>query len=184
MVNWFIELAPILSFWAGFHYQGMLTGIAWSLVTTLLAVLLGRIVQRRWALFPLIMTASFLLFGCYSLLTHSPTAFIIQHTLYYGMGSVILMGGLLRQKSLLKPLFDNLFALTDDGWMMLARRWAVLFFLLATGNEVVWRTMSVSDWAVYKVGMTVSITVFGLWQLRLARRERLPNANDWGLKIG
>jgi intracellular septation protein len=184
IVNWFIELLPIVAFWAGFQYKGMLTGIAWSLIATVLAVLLGRIIQHRWALFPLFMTGSFLIFGSYSLHTQSPAAFIIQHTLYYGTGGILLVAGLIKQKSLLKPLFDNLFALTDHGWRILARRWAVLFFILAAGNEVVWRTLPVSDWALYKISMTVSITVFGLWQLRLARRERLPDANEWGLKIG
>ena len=157
--------------------------IAWSLAAAVLSALLALFVQRRLAPFPLVMGIVVVLFGGYSLVTHEATAYMMQHTLYYGIGGVLLVYGLLRGKSFLKPMFDNLFALTDHGWMILTRRWACLFFLLAGGNEWVWRTMPEAVWAHYKLGMTVSITLFGLWQLRLARRERLPNASRWGLKI-
>ncbi len=160
-----------------------MSAIFWSLVATVIVVLLSIMVQRRCPLFPLVMCAVVVSFGGYSLITDEPAAFIFQHTIYYGAGGLILIVGLLNGKILLKPLFDNLFALTDHGWMTLTRRWAALFLLLAFGNEWVWRTMSESAWATYKLGMTLTITLFGLWQLRLARRERLPEASRWGFKI-
>ena len=160
-----------------------MSAIFWSLVATVVAVLLSIMIQRRCPLFPLVMSAVVVSFGGYSLKTDEPTAFIFQHTLYYGVGGLILIVGLLNGKILLKPLFDNLFALTDRGWITLTRRWATLFLLLAFGNEWVWRTMSESTWATYKLGMTFTIMLFGLWQLRLSRRERLPEASRWGFKI-
>lgn len=181
--NWTIELGTVVVFWIAFELSGLMTAIFWSLVATFAAVFMAIIIQRRWPLFPLVMGAVVVTFGGYSLLTDEPTAFIFQHTLYYGLGSLLLVIGLANGKSFLKPLFDNLFALTDRGWIILARRWAVLFLLLAFGNELVWRTMSESSWAIYKLGMTTTVTMFGLWQLRLARRERLPSASRWGLKI-
>ena len=123
------------------------------------------------------------IFGGYSLLTQEPTAFVFQHTLYYGLGCLLLSLGLINGKSLLKPLFENLFAISDRGWIILARRWAFLFFLIACGNELVWGTMSASAWATYKLGITITVTTFGLWQFRLVRRERLPNSTTWGLKL-
>jgi hypothetical protein len=46
---------------------------------------------------------------------------------------------------------------------------------------LVCRTMSESGWAAYKLGIT--ITLFGLWQLWVARRERFPNASKSGFKV-
>jgi intracellular septation protein len=181
--NWAIEIGSIIVFWLGFHQHGLMTGIAWSLTATVVVLVLGILVQRRLAWFPIAMSCSFLGFGGHSLATLSPVAFMFQHTLYYGVGGILLTVGLIQKKSFLKPLFDNLFAVTDKGWLILARRWTGMFYALAIGNEFVWRTLSESAWAHYKIGMTLSITAFGLYQLTVTRRERLPNASAWGLKI-
>ncbi len=181
--NWAIELSSIVIFWVAFNYYGLMSAIFWSLVATVVVVLLSMIVQRRCPIFPLVMCILVVSFGSYSLITDEPTAFIFQHTIYYGAGGLILIIGLLNEKILLKPMFDNLFALTDRGWITLTRRWAILFLLLALGNEWVWRTMSESAWATYKMGMTFTIMLFGLWQFRVSRRERLPEASRWGFKV-
>lgn len=181
--NWMIELGSVAAFWVVFNQFGMMPAIFWSLVATVIVVILAILIQRRWPFFPLVMCVVVLIFGGYSLLMRDPLAFIVQHTIYYGIGGLILMIGLANGKSLLKPLFENLFALTDHGWTILTWRWAMLFFVLASGNELVWRTMSHAAWTNYKLGMTITVTAFGLWQLRLARRERLPEASAWGLKI-
>lgn len=181
--NWTIELGTVIVFWVAFKLNGLMSAILWSLIATLVALVLAILIQRRCPLFPLAMSIVVVIFGGYSLITQEPTAFVFQHTVYYGLGSVLLIIGVLNGKSFLKPLFDNLFALTDRGWIILARRWAFLFMLLACGNELVWRTLSESTWAVYKLAMTLTVTGFGLWQLRVARRERLPQANRWGFKI-
>jgi intracellular septation protein len=183
LFNWAIEVGSIIVFWLGFHRHGLMTGIAWSLVATVIVLVLGIVVQRRLAWFPIAMSCSFLGFGGHSLATLSPAAFMFQHTLYYGIGGILLTVGLLQQKSFLKPLFENLFSVTDRGWLILTRRWNYLFYLLAIGNEFVWRNLSETTWAHYKIGMTLTITCFGLYQLTVTRRERLPGASAWGLKI-
>ena len=181
--NWLIEVGTIIVFWVVYKLHGLMSAILWSLLATVVAVGLAVFFQRRCPWFPLVMCFVVVVFCGYSLLTQDPQAFVIQHTLYYGLGGVTLAIGWIRGTALLKPLFENLFALTDNGWLILTRRWATLFLLLAVGNEWVWRTMTESSWVVYKMAMTLTVTLFGLWQLRLARRERLPEASLWGLKI-
>lgn len=183
MFNWMVEIGTIFVFWIVFQLYGLMSAILWTVVATIITVGLAVFIQQRYPLFPLVMCFVVTLFGGYSLITKEPSAFVFQHTLYYGIGGILLVIGLMNGKSVLKPLFDNLFSLTDRGWLILAKRWSFFFILVACGNEWVWRTMSESAWASYKLGMTISVTIFGLSQLRLARRERLPDASGWGFKI-
>ena len=40
--------------------------------------------------------------------------------------------------------------LKQEGWMILTRRLALFFFILAVSNELVWRLMSTDTWVSFK----------------------------------
>jgi intracellular septation protein len=61
-----------------------------------------------------------------------------------------------------------------EGWMILTRRIAVFFAVLAAANEVVWRNFSDGTWVAFKaVGLTVAMFAFLLTQAKLLERFSL-----------
>lgn len=79
--------------------------------------------------------------------------------------------GLLQGKSYLQVVMQEALALQPEGWMILTRRIAVFFAVLAITNEVVWRNFSTETWVWFKaVGLTAAMFVFLLTQAGILSR--------------
>jgi hypothetical protein len=50
-------------------------------------------------------------------------------------------------------------------------------------NEIARRALVPELWIYYKLAAVVATNVFGFYQFVLTRRERLPEANEWGLRV-
>jgi len=62
-----------------------------------------------------------------------------------------------------------------QGWMILTRRIALFFVVLAAANEIVWRNFSDGTWLTFKaVGLTVAMFAFLLTQAKVLERYGLP----------
>lgn len=182
-LNLAIEFGPILIFSAISDRVGFLPAAAVFVAATALALIAGFIERRRLAWFPLIVGAVVLSFGFLSLWLRDPFFFIIKDTLYNGAFAIALAVGLAFRRPLLRPLFGDLFAMTERGWVTLCRRWATMFALLAIGNEVARALLSEGEWVTYKLLATAATAAFALYQFRLSRAERLPESSPWGMRV-
>lgn len=108
---------------------------------------------------------------------------IIKDTLYNGIFALVLFGGLYYGKLFLKILFGGMFAMTDYGWKVLTMRWATMFTLLAITNEIARFYLDEYGWVNYKFIATLVTMTFSLYQFRLSKKERLPEATQWGMRI-
>ena len=89
--------------------------------------------------------------------------FKMKTSIVNGLFAVILGIGLLRGKSLLKYVMEDMLPMQDEGWMILTRRLATAFAFLAVGNEVVWRSMSTETWVkIETFGFPLILFLF-LW---------------------
>jgi intracellular septation protein len=88
---------------------------------------------------------------------------------------VLLGGGLLRGKALLKWLFGPAFpGLTEEGWLKLSRNWAIFFAALAIANEIMRQTLDFDTWLTVKVwGVTVVSILFALANMPMLLRHGL-----------
>jgi hypothetical protein len=50
-------------------------------------------------------------------------------------------------------------------------------------NEIVWRMLGEGAWIYFRLGLIFILGIFGFYQFTLAKRERLPEASAWGLKV-
>ncbi len=182
-----VEFGPITAFFTSLYLQGeaeggfiaSIEGFVWFTAASLGTAF---VLDRRVALFPLLAAVAVIGFGTAAVYVDNPTLFIIKDTVYNGLFALVLGIGALQGQGPLKYLFSSLFDLTERGWYLLSRRWAVFFLLLAVSNELVWRIFSEATWVSYKLGATIATLVFGLYQFTLARRERSAAATPWGLK--
>ncbi len=181
-VGLLIEFGPIVGFFLIAPKMGFM--LSTGLFVALTAISLGYafVKEKRVAYFPLIAGLSVILSGVATLTFDEPLFLIVKDTIYNGAFAIVLIAGLLKGKGLLKPLFKSLFAMNDTGWKILSLRWAILFILLAVGNEIVWRNYDEITWVAYKGYSTFVTIIFAVYQFRLSKKYRLSESNVWGMR--
>ena len=177
------EIVPIATFVIVSELYDFTTGIRALMVTAFFAVALSWYIEKRIPKFGLFASGIILFFGALSLLFHNPFFIIIKDTLYYATFSLALVVGLFIGRSPFQVFFEDYFAMSERGWRMLSLRWAFFFAMLTIGNEVVRHLYTPDQWVLYKFCALLLTWVFGFYQFRMIRRERLPEANKWGLRI-
>ena len=178
------ELLPLLGFFFVQQAHGFTAGLAvmTALVVTLLVLsfAIGRAIPR----FAVLSTVVTLVFAAPSILTGNSTYFQLADTIVNGGFALLLLGSLAFGFSLLKFLFERVFAITDAAWRILSLRWGVLFVILTVLNEVFRQGFSQDAWAAYKLISSVFVLLFGCYQFTLSARMRLPDqSNRLGLRI-
>ncbi|MBL4769116.1 MAG: septation protein IspZ [Rhodobacteraceae bacterium] len=187
MLKMALELGPVIVFFVvylkikdrtfnigGVDYQGFIvatagfiplliitTGIVWWLT--------GKIARMQIAVLVLV-----IVFGGLSIYFNDPQFFKMKPTILYLLFGCTLGFGLLRRKSYLKYVMEEVLPMADAGWMILTKRVTVLFFTLAIANEVIWRNMSEENWVYFKTfGLTAAVFIFFMSQSSLFQKYSL-----------
>ncbi|HJE25795.1 MAG TPA: septation protein A [Methylorubrum populi] len=182
-----LEMGPLVVFFLGNAYAErfgvpaenklfVATGV--FIVATVIALSAHFALLRRLPIMPLVSGAVVLVFGGLTLALQDKTFIMMKPTIVNSLFGLVLLGGLLFNKSLLSVLLDSMFALTEEGWRKLTFRWGLFFLALAALNEVVWRTQTEDFWVNFKVFGIMPLTiVFALAQTPLLlRHERKDEA--------
>ncbi|MEP4199049.1 MAG: septation protein IspZ [Aliishimia sp.] len=92
--------------------------------------------------------------------------FKMKTSIVYGLFAVLLGIGLARGQSWLAYILNDLIPMEQDGWMILTKRLALAFAVLAAANEFVWRTMSTDMWVkIETFAFPVALAAFMVWQM-------------------
>lgn len=123
-----------------------------------------------------------LIFGGVTLLLRDETFIKIKPTIYYVFIAVILIFGLVTKRPTLKSLLGTAYpGLSDRGWDLLSRNWAIFFLLMAVLNEAVWRNSSTDFWVGFKLWGAIPLTlVFAFANVPMLLKHGLAveKAND------
>lgn len=187
IISWSIEFGPIIAFFLALHFLGstdsdFITSTAIFTLLTVVALFASYYYEKRIAVFPLIAGLSVILFGVATLFFSNPLFFIIKDTIYNGFFAVLLLGGAIVKKGMLKPLFIALFDMSDKGWFILSVRWGFFFLFLTITNEIAWRVYGQEVWVEYKFWSTILTVVFGFYQITLSKKHRNASATEWGMR--
>jgi intracellular septation protein len=91
-------------------------------------------------------------FGGLTIWLHDDTFIKIKPTIYYAMVAAILLFGLVTKRPTLKLVLGAAYpGLSERGWALLSRNWALFFVVMAAANEAVWRSTSTDFWLGYKL---------------------------------
>lgn len=113
------------------------------------------------------------LFGALTAWFNDERFFKMKTTLVYGVLAALLGAGLLWRRSTLEWAMGEVLAMQHAGWMILTRRLALVFAVLAVANEIVWRTQPTEIWVpVETFGFPLALTLF-LWFQILTLRPYL-----------
>lgn len=116
-----------------------------------------------------------LVFGGLTLGLHSETFIKIKPTIYYATIAAILFFGLWSNRPTLKLVLGAAYpGLTDRGWAILSRNWALFFITLGVANEVVWRSFSTEFWLGYKLwGALPATLIFAIANVPMLMKHGL-----------
>ena len=112
---------------------------------------------------PLFTAAVVLVFGGLTIWLQNDTFIKMKPSIIYVTFAGILAFGLVRRKSYLKTLLGSALPMRDEGWILLTKRFMILFFVLASLNEVIWRTMSTDQWITFKTFVIPAATFLFLF---------------------
>ena len=174
-----VDYVPLAVFFGAYLYapktndgSSLLTATAALMVATAIALVISLIVARRVPMMPLITAVIVGIFGGLTLWLQDETFIKMKPTIVEALFSLILFGGLLFKKSLLKPLMSSAWPMDDTGWHKLTIRFAWFFAAMAVLNEIVWRTQSTDFWVSFKVfGLMIMTLLFAVAQAPLMQRH-------------
>lgn len=180
-----LEIGPVIAFFVAFArmkdqsftigattYDGFIVATAAFIPLMIASTAILWWLTGKLAPMQIVTVVLVVVFGGLSVWFNDKHFFKMKPTIIYLVFAGILGWGLLRGKSYLALVMDEVMPLTHEGWMILTRRLTGFFLALAVLNEIIWRTMSDQAWVNFKTfGLTAAIFVFFIAQGGLMRRH-------------
>ena len=186
-----LEYGPLVAFMVGYWWFkdqsfaiGGQTYTGFIAVTAVFVLVFAASILALWRLtgrispMQIVTLVVVLFMGGLSVWFNDEHFFKMKPTIVYVFFAGALGVGLLQGKSYLRLVMEEALPMQPEGWMILTRRIAVFFALLAVANEVIWRNFSTETWVWFKViGLTIAMFAFLLSQARLFSRYGTPPAD-------
>lgn len=173
-----LEIGPLIIFFLSNSWGGILFATKIFMVATLLAIALSRVLFGKVAIMPLVTAVFVMVFGTLTVWLDNDLFIKLKPTIVNLFFAAALSGGLLFGHSLLRHVFADAFQLTETGWQILTRRWAIFFVLLAVLNELVWRNFSTDTWVSFKTFGIMPLTMaFAIAQVGIIKSHELTPAD-------
>ena len=171
-----IDIGPLAIFFIFYTRNGLQASILPFMVATVIAVLFSYILEKKIPIMPTVGAGIVLIFGGLTIYFDNDVFFKMKPTIINVLFAVILYGGILINKPLLKYLLGAALKLEEAGWKILTQRWIGFFIALAVLNEIVWRTQSTDVWVNFKVFGILPITfIFTMTQFPLIKKYQIED---------
>lgn len=159
MLKLLLEFGPIVVFFATYKYADIFKATLYMVIVTLVSLVVSYLVDKRISIPLMISGVVLLISGSITLLSGNPTFIKMKPTIVYSIFGIILLGGYIMKKPMIKEVLGSAFSMTYNNWMILTRRFAYYFFFMAITNEVIWRCFSENFWVNFKVFGAFPITL-------------------------
>ena len=184
VLKFLLELGPLVIFFIiygrikdkvfsifGVDYQGFIIATGVFIPILLLSILVLWILSGKIAKMQIITALLVVIFGGLTIWFNDDRFFKMKPTIIYLLFGGILSFGLLRKKSYLEYVMEDMLPLESIGWVILTKRVAIFFLSLALLNELIWRNMSTDSWVNFKTfGLTGAIFIFFVAQNGLIQK--------------
>jgi|TARA_B100000768_G_C11275795_1_gene375890 intracellular septation protein len=184
VLKFLLELGPLVIFFIiygrikdkvfsifGVDYQGFIIATGVFIPILLLSILVLWILSGKIAKMQIITALLVVIFGGLTIWFNDDRFFKMKPTIIYLLFGGILSFGLLRKKSYLEYVMEDMLPLESIGWVILTKRVAIFFLSLALLNELIWRNMSTDSWVNFKTfGLTGAVFIFFVAQNGLIQK--------------
>ena len=187
-----LELGPVIAFFIGYtrwkddvftiagaEYSGFIVVTALFIplmvVSTLILWRLSGVLSKM----QIVTLVLVVVFGGLTIWLNDEAFFKMKPTIIYALFAGVLGFGLMRGQSYLAAVMGDALPMTPEGWMILTRRLAVFFAVLAVANEGVWRMMSTDAWVNFKT-FVLPVALFGFFMTQggVLSRHSLSDSKD------
>jgi len=171
-----IDIGPLAVFFIFYSRSDLKSAIIPLMIATIIAVLFSYIMEKKIPIMPTVGAFIILIFGGLTIYFDNEVFFKMKPTIINLLFALILYGGVIVKKPLLKFLLGAAIKLEDEGWKILTQRWISFFIALAVLNEIVWRTQSTDIWVNFKVFGILPITfIFTMTQFPLIKKYQIED---------
>ena len=171
-----IDIGPLAVFFIFYSRSDLKSAIIPFMIATIIAVLFSYITEKKIPVMPTVGALIILIFGGLTIYFDNEVFFKMKPTIINLLFALILYGGIIVKKPLLKSLLGAAIKLEDEGWKILTQRWISFFIALAILNEIVWRTQSTDIWVNFKVFGILPITfIFTMTQFPLIKKYQIED---------
>jgi intracellular septation protein len=147
-----IDLGPLVVFFAVNAWLGIFSATAAFMLAIAISMGVSKFKYRHISPLLWFSAVMVLLLGGITLYLHDETFIKIKPTLYYLLVAGLLGFGLATGRNLLKMVLGTAYpGLSERGWQILSRNWALFFLVMAGVNEAVWRNSSTDFWIGFKL---------------------------------
>ena len=129
-----IDIGQLAVFFIFYTRSGLQASILPFMVATVIAVLFSYILEKKIPIMPTVGAGIVLLFGGLTIYFDNDIFFKMKPTIINVLFAVILYGGILINKPILKYLLGAAIKLEEVGWKILTQRWIGFFIALAVLN--------------------------------------------------
>lgn len=179
-----LDFGPLLIFFAVFKFtqsgegafaatRAAINGTGAFMVAIIIAVAvskwkLGRVSPMLWLSAILVIG-----FGALTIYLNDERFIQIKPTIIYAGFAILLLGGWLMGRPLLRYLLQAAYdGLDDTGWLKLSRNWGLFFAFMAGLNEALRLSLDFGTWLTVKVwGVTALSFLFALSQIPMLMRH-------------
>ena len=171
-----VDIGPLAIFFIFYSRGDLKSAILPFMIATVIAVLFSYIVEKKIPIMPTVGACIILFFGGLTIYFDNEVFFKMKPTIINLLFAIILYGGEIMNKPLLKYLLGATLKLKNEGWSILTKRWVGFFIALAILNEIVWRTQSTDLWVNFKVFGILPITfLFTMTQFSLIKKYQIED---------
>ena len=171
-----VDLGPLAVFFIFYTRGNLQSAILPLMIATVIAVIFSYILEKKIPIMPTVGATIVLIFGGLTIYFDNEIFFKMKPTIINLLFAVILYGGVIIKKPLLKFLLGAALKLQDEGWKILTQRWIGFFIALAILNEIIWRTQSTDIWVNFKVFGILPITfIFTITQFALIKKYQIED---------
>ena len=171
-----IDIGPLAVFFIFYSRGDLKSAIIPFMIATIISVLFSYIMEKKIPVMPTVGAFIILIFGGFTIYFDNEIFFKMKPTIINLLFALILYGGMIVKKPLLKFLLGAAIKLEDEGWKILTQRWISFFIALAVLNEIVWRTQSTDIWVNFKVFGILPITfIFTMTQFPLIKKYQIED---------
>ncbi|HKK36822.1 MAG TPA: septation protein A [Paracoccaceae bacterium] len=169
-----LEIGPIAVFFVTYTRSDIYTATAVFIPTILAALVASWWLTRSLPKMAVVTAVMVVVFGGLTLWLQDATFIKMKPTIVNLIFAGALGFGLTRGRSYLKDLMGDALPMTDAGWTILTKRWALFFVFLAVLNEAVWRTQTEAFWVSFKTFASPALTFgFVMSQMGVLKRHGL-----------
>ncbi len=169
-----IDIGPLAIFFIFYTRSGLQEAILPLMIATVIAVIISYVLERKIPIMATMGAGIVLIFGGLTIYFNDEIFIKMKPTIINAVFAIILYGGVLLKKPLLKYLLGAALKLEEEGWRILTQRWIAFFIALAVLNEIVWRTQTTDFWVNFKVFGILPITfIFTMTQFPLIKKYQV-----------